>query len=61
MDEIVQLIKQDSIRVKALNCVAILGLTECYIAAGFVRNCVWDSLHNFEAFTTLNDADVVYF
>ncbi|HFD4045195.1 TPA: nucleotidyltransferase family protein [Vibrio parahaemolyticus] len=61
MDKIVELVKQDPIRVEALNCVSELGLPQCYIAAGFVRNLVWDSLHGFKASTPLNDVDVIYF
>ncbi|EGQ7688459.1 nucleotidyltransferase family protein [Vibrio parahaemolyticus] len=61
MDKIVELIKQDPIRVEALNCVSELGLPQCYIAAGFVRNLVWDTLHDFKVFTPLNDVDVIYF
>ncbi|MFA0568690.1 nucleotidyltransferase family protein [Vibrio gallaecicus] len=61
MNKIVELIKQDSTRVKALDCVAQLGLPQCFIAAGFVRNLVWDSLHNFGKPTPLNDVDVIYF
>ncbi|ELS9246942.1 nucleotidyltransferase family protein [Vibrio cholerae] len=61
MDEIVELIKRDPIRTEALNHVSLLNLPQCYIAAGFVRNLVWDSLHGFESTTALNDVDVIYF
>ncbi|EHV9722537.1 TPA: nucleotidyltransferase family protein [Vibrio parahaemolyticus] len=61
MDRIVELIKQDPVRVNALECVSKLGLPQCYIAAGFVRNLVWDALHSFDVATPLNDADVIYF
>ncbi|EKN4607181.1 nucleotidyltransferase family protein [Vibrio parahaemolyticus] len=61
MDKIVELIKQDPTRVEALNCVSELGLPQCYIAAGFIRNLVWDALHNFKVSTPLNDVDVIYF
>nr|WP_195806489.1 nucleotidyltransferase family protein [Vibrio chemaguriensis] len=61
VDRIVDLIKQDPVRVKALECVSKLGLPQCYIAAGFVRNLVWDALHGFDVATPLNDADVIYF
>ncbi|MGI9850601.1 nucleotidyltransferase family protein [Vibrio vulnificus] len=61
MDRIVELIKQDPARVKALECVSKLGLPQCYIAAGFVRNLVWDALHGFDVATPLNDVDVIYF
>ncbi|HCH5920363.1 TPA: nucleotidyltransferase family protein, partial [Vibrio parahaemolyticus] len=61
MDKIVELIKQDPVRVEALKVVYQLALPQCYIAAGFVRNLVWDSLHNFDVYTPLNDVDVIYF
>lgn len=61
MDKIVELIKRDPIRVEALDHVFHLRLPQCYIAAGFVRNLVWDSLHNFKVATPLNDVDVIYF
>ncbi len=61
MDKIIELIKQDTIRVEALSYVSELGLPQCYIAAGFVRNLVWDSLHGFKVSTPLNDVDVIYF
>lgn len=61
MERIIGLIKQDPVRIKALDCVYQLGLPQCYIAAGFVRNLVWDSLHGFETPTPLNDVDVIYF
>ncbi|WP_133504466.1 nucleotidyltransferase family protein [Marinomonas balearica] len=61
MNKIIDLIEQDSTRVKALECVARLGLPQCFIAAGFVRNLVWDSLHNLETSTLLNDVDVIYY
>ncbi|SHE61862.1 nucleotidyltransferase family protein [Vibrio gazogenes] len=61
MDKVVELIRQDPIRVEALNYVSQLGLPQCYIAAGFVRNLVWDALHDFNVSTPLNDVDVIYF
>lgn len=61
METIIDLIKRDPIRVTALNCVWQLKLPQCYIAAGFVRNLVWDALHQVEVATPLNDVDVIYF
>ncbi|WP_305840359.1 nucleotidyltransferase family protein [Photobacterium leiognathi] len=61
MDRIVELLKLDPMRIKALNHVSQLNLPQCYIAAGFVRNLVWDSLHEFISPTPLNDVDVIYF
>ena len=43
MNKIIQLIEKDQVRIKALECVNFLRLPQCYIAAGFVRNLVWDS------------------
>lgn len=36
-------------------------LTEWGLAAGFVRNLVWDHLHNYTDATALNDIDLIYF
>ena len=44
----------------ALRSVRGLDLPDWYIAAGAVRNTVWDALHNFSR-TVLKDIDVVYF
>ncbi len=43
-----------------LSAVASLNLPDWYVAAGFVRNLVWDHLHGFNN-TPLNDVDVIYF
>ncbi len=59
--QIVALIEQDPLRTKVLECVAQLDLPQCYVAAGFVRNLVWDHLHGFDSPTPLNDIDVIYF
>ncbi|OEF23216.1 nucleotidyltransferase family protein [Vibrio rumoiensis] len=61
MERVISLIKQDPLRVKALNCVYSLHLPQCYIAAGFVRNLVWDHTHQKNSPTPLNDVDVIYF
>ena len=47
--------------VAALAVVRALGLPDCWIAAGFLRNRVWDHLHGHGVPTPLNDIDVVYF
>jgi len=43
-----------------LQAVQALQLPDCFIAAGFVRNLVWDHLHGYTP-TSLNDVDVVYY
>ncbi|MDV5169660.1 nucleotidyltransferase family protein [Photobacterium rosenbergii] len=52
---------QDEGRFRALQCARQLNLPQCYLAAGFVRNLVWDHLHGYSEPTPLNDVDVVYF
>ena len=54
------LIQADSVRMEILTLVATLELPDCYVAAGFIRNLVWDHLHGYPA-TPLNDIDVIYF
>lgn len=56
-----KLIQQDPLRLQALACLHQLNLPQGYIAAGFVRNLVWDHLHDKVTPTPLNDIDVIYF
>ena len=61
IDKIIDLVKHDKLRTLALDCVFQLNLPQCYLAAGFVRNLVWDYLHRRQVSTPLNDLDVIYF
>src|SRR5690606_25158554 len=61
MDLIVALIKTDPVRLEALECVRRLNLPQCYLAAGFLRNLVWDYLHKKKIPTKLGDVDVIYY
>ena len=61
MIRIIRLIEKDKLRMKALECAASLNLPQCYVAAGFIRNLVWDSLHGKQTPTPLNDVDVIYY
>ena len=45
----------------ALRAARALDLPDWYIAAGFVRNAVWDHLHGYTSSTPLNDIDLIYF
>ncbi len=45
----------------ALSIAAELQLPQWCIAAGFVRNLVWDKLHQHSRLTPLNDVDLIYF
>jgi hypothetical protein len=51
----------DSVRWRALVSVMALGLPDCWIGAGFVRNAVWDHLHGLAATVPSGDVDVVWF
>ncbi|CZF80622.1 hypothetical protein GCE9029_02103 [Grimontia celer] len=61
MQTIIDWVQEDSLRMQALKSVRTLELPQCYLAAGFVRNLVWDRLHQKENTTPLNDVDVIYF
>ncbi|WP_407333289.1 nucleotidyltransferase family protein [Enterovibrio sp. 27052020O] len=58
---IIALLEQDPDRMRALQTAQSLGLSQCYLAAGFVRNLVWDHLHEKPVPTPLNDVDLIYF
>ncbi|MEM7563527.1 MAG: nucleotidyltransferase family protein [Pseudomonadota bacterium] len=60
-ERIVCWIEADDLRMAALRAAASLGLNDWCIAAGFVRNLVWDQLHGISAYTPLNDIDLIYF
>lgn len=51
----------DAWRTEALAIAADMGLPDWCLAAGFVRNLVWDKTHGFAKTTPLNDIDLVYF
>lgn len=45
----------------ALHVAAELNLPDWCLAAGFVRNLVWDRLHAYQRATPLTDLDLIYF
>lgn len=51
----------DSWRSEVLRAVQNLGLPDWAVGAGFIRNAVWDALHDRVAATPLADVDVLYF
>lgn len=55
-----QYLNSDSARMSALKALKQLNLPSGYIAAGFLRNLVWDKLHG-DMCTPLNDVDVIYY
>lgn len=54
------LLQHDVFRLRCLQAVRSLALPDWYIAAGFVRNAIWDAAHQLPM-TPLQDIDVVYF
>lgn len=55
------IVKKDEELVNLLKIVKNLNLSDSFIAAGAIRNLIWDSLHNYKKRTPLSDVDVVYF
>lgn len=58
--DIKHLIEQDPDMMAALRAAKSLALPDCWIAAGFVRNRVWDAMHE-QVGEPLADIDVVFF
>lgn len=63
-ERLITILQQDRRRLLALTYLqqisSKLDLSDSWIAAGFVRNAVWDALHGY-APTPLHDIDVIYF
>lgn len=55
------LIANDPLRLDALEVVAALDLPDCWIGAGFVRDAVWDHLHDFGTMGPTGDVDVIWY
>ena len=59
--KLIQIIRQQDWLMGALKNVRDLRLPDWYIAAGAIRNSVWNHLHNFPTTSHQQDVDVVYF
>ena len=59
--ELKKIISQEEWLMNILRAVRDLRLPDWYLAAGVVRNTVWDVLHGYSKRTPLNDIDVVFF
>ncbi len=57
--ELTNMIEFDDVLLEILKIVEQLQLNDCWVAAGAIRNKVWDTLHNIQ--TDINDIDVIYF
>ena len=61
MSLIARIIAEDAIAMEQLRAVRTLGLPDWCIAAGFVRNRVWDHLHGIVPARLPVDIDVIYY
>ena len=61
MSPIADIIAQDPVGMEQLRAVRRLGLPDWCIAAGFVRNRVWDHLHGVAPPRTPADIDVLFY
>jgi len=61
MSLIASIIAQDPVGMKQLRAARTLALPDWCIAAGFVRNRVWDHLHGIAPPRPTNDIDVLYY
>ena len=59
--EIIRLVRSDSWLMELLNIVRSVGLAEWCIAAGAVRNLVWDYLQEYDNRTYPSDVDVLFY
>ena len=59
--KLIQIIRQQDWLMGALKIVRDLKLPDWYIAAGAIRNSVWNYLHNLPTTSHQQDVDVVYF
>jgi hypothetical protein len=55
------ILQADSHRLGVLRIVQRLALPDCWVAAGFVRNAVWDHLHGRTASQCYDDVDVIWY
>ena len=58
--KVFKIISASKWRMGVLSLVSDLGLPDCWVGAGFVRNAIWDHYHG-RSMTPLNDIDVIYF
>ncbi|WP_269519338.1 nucleotidyltransferase family protein [Alteromonas sp. BMJM2] len=56
-----EIIQADYQRMSCLHSLQQLALPQGYLGAGFLRNAIWDFLHQKSTPTPLNDVDVIYF
>lgn len=60
-EELINIIESDKDMMEILKTVSLLNLPDWWISAGFIRNKIWDVLHNYNTKTEYNDIDVIYY
>jgi uncharacterized protein len=55
------ILANDPARCSVLAMVRSLGLPDCWVGAGFIRNAVWDYLHDRPPGRHAGDVDVIWF
>ena len=60
-DRVADIIRRDPVRWPLLEIVDSLGLPDCWVGAGFIRNAVWDHLHGYAVSPPSGDIDVIWF
>ncbi len=56
-----RMLTEDLYRMQCLAALKSQQLPQGYLAAGFLRNAIWNELHGYKKATPLNDIDVIYF
>ncbi|MCL6457138.1 MAG: nucleotidyltransferase family protein [Gorillibacterium sp.] len=56
-----QFLLENDVIMSDLRLVRSLDLPQCYLAAGYIRNYIWDRLHGYDHRSTHNDIDLVYY
>jgi len=60
-EKLMKIIEENKFVLEDLQLVKSLEIPNTYIAAGYIRNLVWDGLHDYQKRTPLDDVDVIYF
>lgn len=60
-DDLIKIVREQDWLMKLLQATRELDLPDCYIAAGAIRNTVWNVHHSFPSQNNQHDVDVVYF
>jgi len=55
------ILSNDPLRCRVLAMVRSLALPDCWVGAGFIRNAVWDHLHDRPPSRHTSDVDVIWF